>query len=186
MTKRILSLLVLVAILLVFTASAPVSENNVSDMSGIELTETVTNVIKARFENMLNHNYLYNDDFTSHKIIIENSILALLDKQQDGEISEDLVLGFIAGMYGLQVDPSSAKYDFAPASEGMFAVLPRGYTEYNHTITDVVADEYGYIVTSTVKVMPHDGDEYVTTAKTVFVSNEGSSFGYNIISSSLF
>ena len=192
--KRIFALLLVFSIMFVFSAAAPV-QRNVTDDSveiiasvyevGDENLNIAKNVLKARFENMLNNNYIYDSDFESHKIIIENSILALLDKGVDGQINKSLVLGFIADMYGLQVDPSAAEYDFAPASEGMFVILPRGYTEYKHTIIDVSKEEGGYTVISEVVVLTHDGDEYVTTATTVFVANEGSSFGYNIVSSSI-
>jgi len=188
--KRLLSLVLVFAVLFVFSAATPVKKITSDTLvevvsSSYEVTdannEINNNVMKARFENMLNNNYVYDSDFESHKAIIENSILALLDATVDGEIHQSLVLGFIADMYGLQVNPEAAKYDFAPASEGMFVVLPRGYTEYEHTVTSVVVEEGGYTVTSDVLVLTHDGEAYNTTAKTVFVPNEGSSFGYNIV-----
>ena len=195
MLKRILAFVMIFEIIFVLPAATPIekivtdtSVEVVSTVSDVipENLEVVSKVIKARFENMLNNNYVYDLDFESHKNIIENSILALLDKGEDGEIAKDLVLGFIADMYGLQVDPAAAEYDFASASEGMFVILPRGYTEYEHKIMSVTEDEGGYTVTSSVLVLPHDGEQYVTTATTEFVPNEGSSFGYNIISSKLF
>lgn len=192
MAKKVLSMLLIVALLFVFSAATPI-QKQVTDTSVKVVSPVVTvknanvayNVMKARFENMLNNNYLYDDDFTSDKIVIENSILALLDKTVDGEIDKSLVLGFIAGMYGLQVDPAAAEYDFAKASEGMFLVLPRGYTEYNHTITSITEEVGGYTVSSDMLVMPHDGEEYTVKVTTVFVPNEGSSFGYNILSSNI-
>lgn len=195
MTKRIFSVfLIVMAIVLVLPAATPL-QNIIADNSveiNTPICETnptnedlVSNVIKARFENMLNNNFVYNDDFYSHKTIIENSILALLDKGVNGEIDKGLVLGFIADMYGLQVDAKAAEYDFAPASEGMFVILPRGYSEFKHTIVDVIEDEGGYTVISEVLVLTHDGEEYLTTATTEIVPNEGSSFGYNIVSSNL-
>ena len=192
--KRLLSLVLVFAVLFVFSAATPVKKITSDTLvevvsSSYEVTdannEINNNVMKARFENMLNNNFLYDTDFESHKVIIENSILALLDKGVDGEIDKSLVLGFIADMYGLQVDPAAAEYDFAPASEGMFVILPRGYTEYQHTVTSVSEEEGGYTVTSEVLVLTHDGEEYKTTATTVIVPNEGSGFGYNIISSNI-
>lgn len=194
MIKKFISIALVFAILFVFSAAAPIkkitTDNSVAVVAKTyEVTnktvDVVENVMKARFENMLNNNFLYGSDFESHKVIIENSILALLDKGIDGEIDKSLVLGFIADMYGLQVDPAAAEYDFAPASEGMFVILPRGYTEYEHKVTEVSEDEGGYTVTSEVVVLTHDGEEYKTTATTIIVPNEGSSFGYNIISSEI-
>ena len=192
MLKRLIVAITLVAVLFVLPAATPIKVNVTDTKVEVEATvyevdksnaDIKANIMKARFENMLNNNFLYGDDFMSHKVIIENSILALLDKGEDGEIDKALVLGFIADMYGLQVDPSAAEYDFAPASEGKFLILPRGYTEYKHTVTSVSEDEGGYTVNSDVVVMTHDGEEYKTTASTVIVPNEGSSFGYNIVSS---
>lgn len=192
--KRIFALFLVLTIVLIFSAATPIKKNvtekSVEIVSSVyevsyENSNIANNVLKARFENMLNNNYIYGSDFESHKLIIENSILALLDKGVDGQIDKSLVLGFIVDMYGLQVDPSAAEYDFAPASEGMFVILPRGYTEYRHTIADILEEEGGYTVTSEVVVLTHDGDEYITTATTVFVPNEGSSFGYNIVSSTI-
>ena len=189
--KRIFSLILIFAVLLVFSAATPIKKISsdasvevVSSAYDVNVKEDIKcNVLKARFENMLNNNFVYGSDFKSHKIIIENSILALLDKAVDGQINQSLVLGFIADMYGLQVDSDAAKYDFAPASEGMFVVLPRGYTEYKHTVVDVSEEEGGYTVTSKVLILTHDGEEYTSNAKTVFVPNIGSSFGYNIVRS---
>ena len=195
MIKRMLGFVMIFAIIFVLPAATPIekitTDTSVEIVSPVldvipENAEVVSNIIKARFENMLNNNYVYDLDFQSHKTIIENSILALLDKGMDGEIEQDLVLGFIADMYGVQVDPKAAEYEFAPASEGTFVILPRGYTEYKHTIMSVTENEYGYTVISSVLVLTHDGEQYVTTATTEFVPTEGSGFGYNIISSNLF
>lgn len=193
--KRFFSIVLILAIIFTMSAATPIKKL-VSDTSVEVLSSTYevsdfnvnvnNNVIKARFENMLNNNYVYGTDFESHKVIIENSILALLDKGVDGEIDQSLVLGFIADMYGLQVNPDAAKYDFAPASEGKFVILPRGYTEYKHTITDIFEEDGGFTVISNVLVLTHDGQQYFTTSTSEFVPNVGSSFGYNIIRSSLF
>ena len=192
MLKRLIVAVMLVAVLFVLPAATPIKVNVTDTKVEVEATvyevdesnaDINANIMKARFENMLNNYYLYGDDFESHKVIIENSILALLDKSEDGEIDKALVLGFIADMYGLQVDPSAAEYDFAPASEGKFVVIPRGYSEYKHTVTSVLEEEGGYTVKSDVVVLTHDGEEYNTVSTTVIVPNEGSSFGYNIISS---
>lgn len=193
--KRFFSLMLILLIIFTMSAATPIKKS-ISDTSVEVLTSTYEvsdfntninyNVMKARFENMLNNNYVYDTDFESHKVIIENSILALLDKGVDGEINQSLVLGFIADMYGLQVNPDAAKYDFAPASEGMFVILPRGYTEYQHTVTKIIEEEGGYTVISNVLVSTHDGEQYFATATSEFVPNIGSSFGYNIINSDLF
>ena len=192
MAKKVLALALVVALVFVFSGATPVkkqvTDTSVKVMSpavSVSSSDIAYNVMKARFENMLNRNYLYDDDFSSDQTVIENSILALLDKSVDGEIDKNLVLGFITGMYGLQVDPAAAEYDFAPASEGKFLILPRGYSEYSHTITSITEEVGGYTVNSDMLIMAHDGEEYTVKVTTVFVPNEGSSFGYNIISSNI-
>ncbi len=188
MAKRFLVLIMAISVLFVFTASvpAPAVSESVEDTTVIESVESVaSNVQKARFENMLDHNYLYGEDFESDKIMIENSILALLDKSENGQIEQGLVLGFIAGMYGRQVDPSAAEYEFLSADDGMFAILARGYDAYDHTITEVEEIEGGYLVSSDVTVSPSDGFPFTATAKSIFVENEGSAFGYNLTASFL-
>lgn len=188
MAKRLISILIAISVLFVFTASAPAPALD-SVPQATTTTEEANTVIesvqKARFENMLNHNYLYGEDFSSDQIVIENSILALLDKSVDGQIEQGLVLGFIAGMYGRQVDPAAATYDFLPADEGMFAILARGYDGYEHTVVSVEEVDGGYLVTSDVTVYPCDGFAYNATAQSVFVVNEGSAFGYNLVSAEL-
>ena len=185
MAKRLLVLIMAISVLFVFTASvpAPAVSESVEDTTVIE--SVASNVQKARFENMLDHNYLYGEDFESDKIMIENSILALLDKSENGQIEQGLVLGFIAGMYGRQVDPSAAEYEFLSADDGMFAILARGYDAYDHTITEVEEIEGGYLVSSDVTVSPSDGFPFTVTAKSIFVENEGSAFGYNLTASFL-
>lgn len=185
MAKRIFSLLVILAIIFVLPASTPVkSVVPVAPAIEVPVDEpSVNGILKARFENMLNHNYIYGDDFSSDLIMIENSILALLDKSEDGQIDKGLVLGFIAGMYGRQVDPAVAVYDFLPADDDKFAILARGYDAYNHKIIAVEEIDGGYKVISDVTVYPCDGFEYLATCESIFVPNEGSSFSYNLISS---
>lgn len=186
MSKRILSFLIVIAIFFVLPASAPIDYKSGDATTMQEVATGIEDgVMKARFENMLNHNYVYNTDFESDLLIIENSILALLDKAEDGQIDKGLVLGFIAGMYGRQVDATTAEYDFAPADEGKFVVLPRGYDDYEHVVTSIEVIDGGYKVVSEVTVYPCDGFEYLASCETAFVENEGSSFGYNIVSSFL-
>lgn len=195
MIKKIFLSFIIAAIITVLPAATPFHKTSVAtdlnnkvvvSESNSKINTVVSNVIKARFENMLNNNYIYDTDFESHRTIIENSILALLDKAENGEIDKSLVLGFIVDMYGLQVDAKAAEYDFAPANEGKFVILPRGYTDYEHKITSITEDGCGYTVVSEVVVFPHDGEQYTAIAQTEIVPNEGSSFGYNIVSSKLY
>ena len=73
MAKKVLSMLLVVALLFVFSAATPI-QKQVTDTSVKVVSPVVTvknanvayNVMKARFENMLNNNYLYDDDYHDH------------------------------------------------------------------------------------------------------------------------
>lgn len=192
MSKRLVSFLcfitVIASVICAFSVPSNVVaeglEENLAFEDAVSLPDSVQDrVLIARFENMLNHNFVYNNDFSDDQTIIENSTLALLDYVVDGEIDRTLVLNFIANMYGREVNPESAVYDFVSASDGMFAVIPRGYTVYTHKILSIENNDGGYLVHSEMSVNPHDGGEYSVAVESVFVPNSGSSFGYNIISS---
>lgn len=185
--RRLLMLFVMIAVLLLLPASvvytpvqsaAPVTNVN-------EATDNLNGVMKARFENMLNHNYLYDSDFLSDRTIIENSIIPLLKNADNERISKDLVLNFIANMYGRTVDENATVYDYAPVEDGKFAVIPRGYSVIKHNIISIKENDGGYTIVSQMKVDPHDSEPSLKTVKTVFVANEGSTFGYNIVSSDI-
>ncbi len=190
MSKRILT--IFLSIVLVFSALSQVSFSALAKAKETEATfetkpvvntSAVSGIITARFENMLGLNYLYGEDFSDDKTVIENSILSLINYAEDGEIDKNLVLNFIANMYGLSVDENAAVYDYAPASFGKFAVIPRGYSFISHEIISVTENDGGYVVLSNMTVTEHDGGEYTQLVETVFVANVGSYYGFNIISS---
>ncbi|MBO4693019.1 MAG: hypothetical protein J5659_01315 [Clostridia bacterium] len=141
----------------------------------------------ARFTNMLNRNYSYNDNFEDAEILTDNAIIALLDKRDGTDpdyISEEIVKNFVNDMYDigvLEINDNSTMH-----KDGFVYIDPIGFTTYHHTVTNINENEDGsFTVLSDVTVNPHDSDEYKTTAKTLFVQNSDSSFGYNIIYSDL-
>ena len=183
----ILAMLLITAVALTVSVSAAHSLAKPAVQNTPAATDAaVEKALAARFTNMLNHNYLYDDDFNSDRSVIENSMLALLDHAENDELDQNLVLSFIANLYGRTVDPNAAIYDFLPASPGKFAILPRGYSTISHQVTEMEENEGGYLVQSIMTVQPHDGAAYTIKAQTVFVKNETSSFGYNLVSSNLF
>lgn len=191
MAKRLMvilmSLLLVTSIFVNFSFSAAAENVTVNKQENLPVSEkNVGGAVIARFENMLNHNYLYNDDFEDDKTIIENSILALLQYADEGEINKELVLNFIANMYGRQVDDDSCVYDFATPSKGNFLVVPKGYYTVSHKITSAEENDGGYVVFSQMTVDSHDTEEYTVTVKSVFVQNAGSCYGYNLVSSEYF
>ncbi len=140
---------------------------------------------KSRFENMLNHNYLYDDDFSNMHVVIENSCLALLDKMEEQFISTDILFPFIENAYGFSVyldDEFGAGF---PKKQGAVYVVPRGFTQYTHTVINIESQGDTFKVTSLALTDSHDGEPAELVCNTVFKVAEESAFGYNIISSTL-
>lgn len=184
MKKRVFVLVLSLCILFAFAvlaapnkAALTVSAQNAGDNMAL----------KTRFLNMLNRNFVYNADFDNADVITENSILTLLnrrDAENSDYISESVVKGFIYDMYGVKI--TEINEDESVHKDGFVYIIPRGFTSFNHTITDIKANEDGsFTVISSVTVSPHDDDEFMTSATTLFVPNEKSAFGYNIISSDI-
>ena len=184
MKKKILlsalSVCVLLALSLVFLPAA-------AGIGEPESKKFEDKVLSARFTNMLNRNYSYDYDFENADILVDNATLALLDnrdKENPDYISDALIKGFVDDMYGIEVTEIADESDMH--KEGLVYIVPRGYTEYHHKICKIVPNEDGsFTVNSKVVVSPHDGDEFETTAETLFVPNSKSAFGYNIIYSNL-
>ena len=137
---------------------------------------------QSRFTSMLNRNFVYGEDFDNLEIIKDNSILAQLNLSEDGEfISKQLVDGFVWDMYGVKIGETTANQDL-PSKDGFYYIVPRGYSTYSHEITNITENEDGsFNVESAVTINAHDGEPETATATSLFVKNETSAFGYNII-----
>ena len=146
-------------------------------------------VQKARFENMLNHNFVYGEDFKDVKAIVNNSVVALLDfrdAEDDSYIAQEVVNSYLFDMYGFTVDNLSEINSEFGQKEGYLYILPRGYSLYEHKVTSVAENEDGtFKCISTVAVKTHDATSEVLTAETLFVKNSESAFGYNIVYSNI-
>jgi hypothetical protein len=137
---------------------------------------------------MLNHNFVYGEEFLSLESILKLSTVALFDKAVDnGEfIDEEIVKSYIFNMYGIEIVDLTEYNKNYPLKEGCVYVIPQGFTAYKHTNASVSLNEDGsYTVTTKVSVLGHDGNSSVLTAKTLFVKNTASSFGFNIIYSEI-
>ena len=148
-----------------------------------------TKVLEARFLNMLNHNFVYDNTFDSVEEMVNSSMPALLefaDEENDSFIAETYVSDYIFNMYGIEdIDFGSINSSFEQLS-GYVYIIPRGFTKYDHKITSVVANEDGsYTVESKIYSSSHDGVDLVNNCTTLFVPNEKSAFGFNIIYSNL-
>ncbi len=147
-------------------------------------SEKEDKVLETRFLNMLNRNFVYNDDFYNDAALVDNSVLALLDLAQDGYVDETYVKDYIFNMYGKIYDDFSFLGE--NEKEGYVYIVPRGYSIYTHQIQTVTANEDGsFTVVSLVEVSYEDGSLETLTCETLFLANEESAFGYNIMYSEI-
>ena len=184
MKKKFFMLTLAVCVFVLLACAVIPASANKADVKADVLQDKA---LSARFLNMLNRNFVYNSDFESADIITENSILAILDRR-DGEdsdyISEAVVKGFVKDMYGIEI--IDINENESVHKDGYVYIVPRGFTSYRHTIDSILANEDGsFTVYSTVTVSPHDDEQFSASAETLFVKNETSAFGYNIIYSNL-
>lgn len=183
--KKVLSLVLCLVVLAVCSSLIAPMINEGSQVSAATTEEIAVNVNEARFLNMLNHNFVYNSDFEDADTIVNNATLALLDLR-DGEneeyIKDTFVKGFVKDMYGIEITDMSALNAEYPQLDGFVYIIPRGFTSYNHTIVSVEQNEDGsYTVISDVTVDNHDTAGKTQKAVSLFVENEASAFGYNMI-----
>ncbi len=155
-----------------------------------EIVIDKTAVLEARFLNMLNHSYVYGENFESIESIVNNSVVALLnyrDVESFDYISQNIVSDYLSDMFGLELmDFSSVNPDF-PKKEGFVYILPRGYSKYSHKAVSLTQNEDGtYLFETKVNIKTHDGMEENADCKTRFVKNPASEFGYNIVFSEIF
>ncbi len=183
--KKVLSLILCLVMLAVCSSLiAPVITEG-SQVSAATADEIQVNVNEARFLNMLNHNFVYNTDFDNADTIVNNASLALLDLRDSANedyIKDTYVKGFVKDMYGIEIaDMSSLNAEY-PQLDGYLYIIPRGYTSYSHTIVSVEQNEDGsYTVVSDVSVSDHDAASKTQKAVSLFVENDESAFGYNMI-----
>ena len=141
--------------------------------------------LEARFLNMLNHNFVYNDAFKSFDDLTDGCILSMLSAKEGDFISETCLKGFAKDMYGIDI-VSFAKTEGLPEKQGYVYVKPMGFTRFTHENATVTRNEDGtYTVITDVTVSPHDDMPTKETAISLFVPNTESAFGYNIVNSTI-
>lgn len=182
MKKRFFAVSLLLCMIIMLTSViTPVTANS----KGTSKEEKVRN---TRFLNMLNHNFVYNEDFDDVEKIVNNSVLAIVSQQKSKPeyVEENIVCGFVKDMYGIEkIDTSLLNTKF-PQKQGYIFVIPKGYTVYKHKIISVTLNEDGtYLVTTQISVDTHDCNTETLKAVTLFAKNENSSFGYNIVYSDI-
>lgn len=183
--KKVLSLILCLVMLTVCSSLiAPVITEG-SQVSAATADEIQVDVNEARFLNMLNHNFVYNTDFDNADTIVNNASLALLDLRDSANedyIKDTYVKGFVKDMYGIEITDMSSLNAEYPQLDGYLYIIPRGYTSYSHTIVSVEQNEDGsYTVVSDVSVSNHDTAAKTQKAVSLFVENDESAFGYNMI-----
>ena len=176
MKNKIFSLVLI--FVLILSCNFPVA-TAVTEASEPENTEF------ARFENMLNHNRLYDSDFNDINTVVDNSVICLLEKREDEFIKKDLVEAFIYNMYDLDIKDYEANPE-APNKDGYIFIMPRGYDEISHEIKTVTENGTLICIISEITINAHDGENKTASCETVLLENENSAFGYNIISSNIY
>jgi len=193
MKRKVLALILMLAVLCVSTSSFMPSSVAATDEIVVEQVEApeydAEKALEVRFETILNRNFSYNEEIGDVDVLVNNSILALLDKRDaDDEsfIAEEIVASFVYDMYGIEIVDFSEFNADMPSKEGYVYIIPRGYSVYNHNVTDIIENEDGtFTVSSKVVIDEHDDVETEFSATTLFVKNENSTFGYNIIYSDI-
>ena len=143
-------------------------------------------VLETRFLNMLNHSFVYSNDFENVDTIVNNSAVALLDKKVDDYLEADVLNGYLFDMYGFKVDDFSKINDGFKFKEGYAYISPMGYATYKHETVNLTHNPDGtYTLLSNVEIKTHDQQVISSTAETVFVKNPESVFGFNIVVSNL-
>lgn len=187
--RKTLNLLLSVIMLAVFSSLITPIATGSQQVSAATVKSISDEALNARFLNMLNHNFVYNDDFNDVDTVINNSVFALInlrDSENEEYIKDTYVKGFVNDMYGIEIaDMSQLNADF-PQKEGYVYIIPRGYTTYSHKIVSVKQNEdASYTVVSEAIINNHDSDPQTYKVVSLFVKNETSSFGYNIIYSNI-
>lgn len=186
MKKGILSITALAVVLLISFTSLTVKPAANATEKKPAVTVSEEKVLGVRFLNMLNHNFVYNGAFESVYEMTACSEVALLDKAEDGYIKQSLIAGYLYNMYGVEnADFAAVTKDF-PQRENYVYVIPRGFSVYKHSAPVITENEDGsYTVVTDVEISSHDSDAETAKATTLFVKNENSAFGFNIISSDI-
>lgn len=188
---KVAALILVIAMLSACTATpAKITENKPEAKVELLSQKSADDIVlHSRFLNMLNHNYVYNNDFYFDDELINNSIIALLhlrDKENDSYINSAFVSDYVFNMYGkIYSDYSFLNTDF-PQLDGFIYIVPRGYTEYEHSIVSVEKNLDGsFTVITNITYENHDGVSVTEKATTLFIENTESAFGFNILYSDI-
>lgn len=159
---------------------------NVVLLSGGSENASEKKIGEARFLNMLNHSFVYGDDFFSVEDMVNASMPALISNIEDGYIAEVFVKNYIFDMFGIEIEDFSLINAHLDAKEGYVPVMATGYTVYEHKAISLKENEDGsFTFITEVIIDAHDSEKITDRCETLFVKNEASAFGYSIIFSEM-
>ncbi len=195
MRKKVVFSLILTVCVVVLSFACVKTENSYKTVAQNSNTEVLTvaknsstenKALEARFLNMLNHNYVYNDAFYADDVLVKDSLIALLDVAEDSYVSETYLNDYIFNMYGKIYNGYDFLGEVFTEKEGFVYIAPRGYSEYSHKIVSVTDNKDGsFTVITDVEISDMDGSVEVLECETVFLEAEESAFGYNIMYSQI-
>lgn len=184
MTKKFLTIGVLcLVVVLTLCSFIPVSFATTADES-TEYSES--SALQARFLNMLNHNFVYNEMFYDEEAMLNDAALALIHLENDGFINESYLKDYVFNMYGLILENLNDYNEGFPKNDGKFYIIPRGFDTYSHSILSINENDDGsYTVQTKVEVSYHFDETATGIATTLFIRNDESQFGFNILYSDI-
>ncbi len=168
----------------VLNSSKPVKAEEISVATVVSGSED----LKADLLSMLNHNFVYGADFDDAGVIANRSLNALLALKENGDdyIEESFVIDFVKNMYGIEIVDFSGFDAKENNKSGYIFTGNCGDVTYNHENISLKYNEDGTISAQTdVTVTENDGITHKLSANSLFVPNENSAFGYNIIYSEI-
>ena len=181
-------LVIILALALIFTTG--IFSLSAYGTTGVEkplAEEQTQNVITARFENMLNNNHVYADDFLSVSALIEGACISLFKNANEGVLTNVELTAFVKNMYGVDITVIADEEKLPLDILGTTVIPCKGITSYNHSVYKTVTNEDGTLtVYSRVLADSHDSEFAVSyEAISRFAVSENSTFGYNLLSCEL-
>lgn len=135
---------------------------------------------------LLNLNHCFNDDFNENEILIEGTQISLLDfsvvTDDATYINRLLVESFIENFYGKNVSTEGFGDAGYSMPETYMKIASKGYATVFHTLISMNVDEMGNCTLVTcLNFYNHDATKDTCLCKSVFVKNDSSAYGYNLV-----
>ena len=182
MKKLITAVLICSIIVVSFCSFAPLKSVKATNVNQETVVVDNSKVLEKRFLNMLNHSFVYNEDFYDDDALLNASALALLELANDGFVDEIYLKDYVYNMYGKIYSDFDDINKGMPEKDGGFYIIPRGYDIYEHSIASVTENEDGsYTVVTNVIIDYHFGEKVEAVGTTYFLPSEDSQFGFIIL-----